>query len=215
MDATLDVIREGLERLRTAKQPPKVFGAESHGFKLNRRLPESAVQKFETTHRVRLPADYRHFLTELGNGGAGPYYGVFKLGEMDDSFGFQKWKEGDGFIGVLSEPFPHTSPWNDLTDEPEEIDDEEAYERALDAFDTRYWDAKNVNGAIPICHEGCAYRDWLVVTGPEAGHVWHDARTDHAGLYPISIGKKKRVTFWEWYVNWLDEALAKLPNGRG
>jgi len=133
---------------------------------------------------------------------------------MDDCFDFRKWKEGDGFVGKLSKPFPHKKPWNDLTGEPEETDDEEEYEKALEAFDERYWTPDNVNGAIPICHEGCANRDWLVVTGPEAGHVWHDARTDQKGLYPIAIGKKKRVTFLEWYVDWLNQALAKLPKHR-
>ena len=214
MHASFDAIRDGLERLRTAKRQPKVFGAESHGFKLNPPLPELAVQKFEAKHRIRLPEDYRGFLIHLGNGGAGPFWGVFKLGEMDDSFDAQKWKEGDGFVGVLSKPFPHTSRWNDLPEAPEESDDEVQYEKALEAVDAIYWNSDNVNGAIPLCHEGCAYRDWLVVTGREAGHIWHDARTDQAGLWPVSLGKKKRVTFLEWYVHWFDEALAKLPKPR-
>lgn len=214
VDATFDAVRDGLERLRTAKRQPKVFGAEFHGFKLNPPVSEAAVRKFEVKHRIRLPEDYRGFLIHLGNGGAGPFYGVFKMGEMDDGFAFQKWKEGDGFVGVLSEPFPHTAAWNDLGGEPEETDDEEEYEKALEAFDERYWNPANVNGAIPVCHEGCAYRDWLIVTGPEAGHMWHDARTDQAGLRPISIGKKKRITFLDWYVHWLNEALAKLPKPR-
>jgi hypothetical protein len=154
-------------------------------------------------------------VVKLGNGGAGPYYGVFKLGEMDASYEFQDWEEGDGFVGVLSEPFPHTSAWNDLTGQPVESDDEEAYEEALEVFDGRYWDPVNVNGAIPICHEGCALRDWLVVTGPEAGHVWHDARADLEGLKPIGIGAKKRVTFLNWYESWLNEALATLPKRGG
>ena len=214
MDTTFDAIREGLERLRTAKRPPKVFGAELHGFALNPLLSESAVQKFEAKHRIRLPEDYRGFLINLGNGGAGPFWGVFKLGEMDDCHDVKKWKAGDGMVGTLSKPFPHTKPWNDvpeLPEEPEDEDDEAEYEKALEAFDEIYWNPDNVNGAIPLCHEGCAYRDWLVVTGREAGHMWHDARTNQAGLYPISIGKQKRVTFLQWYLHWLNEALAKLP----
>ncbi len=148
METSFDTICDGLERLRTAKRQPKVFGAESHGFNLNPPLSDSAVQKFETKHRVRLPEDYRRFLVNVGNGGAGPFYGVFKLGEMDDSFDFQKWKEGDGFVGVLSKPFPHTAPWNDLPEEPEETEDEEQYEKAIEAFDAIYWNPDNVSGAI-------------------------------------------------------------------
>jgi hypothetical protein len=31
-------------------------------------------------HRVTLPKEYRTFLTSLGNGGAGPFYGILRLG---------------------------------------------------------------------------------------------------------------------------------------
>ena len=209
MSAKLETIHQDLERLRAVRPRPQVFGAESHGFVLNSPLSAAAVETFEAKHRVRLPADYRRFLIEVGNGGAGPYYGIFKLGEMDDSFGFQRWSESDGFVGVLSRPFPHTEAWNDLTGEPEDEGDEEAFEE----FDKQYWSSERVNGAIPICHEGCAIRDWLVVSGPEAGHIWHDARVDEEGLRPVSIGTKTRVTFLEWYLHWLDAALARLRSG--
>lgn len=214
VDATFDAIRDGLKRLRAAKCQTKVFGATLHKFKLNPPLSEPAVKTFEATHRIRLPEDYREFLIKVGNGGAGPFYGLYKLGEMDDSVDFCKWEESDGFIGVLSKPFPHTAPWNDLTGEPEDIENQADYQKAYEAFNEIYWNSDNVNGAIPLCHEGCALRDWLIVTGPEAGHMWHDARTEQAGLSPISLGKA-RVTFLEWYVHWLDGALATLPKLRG
>jgi hypothetical protein len=137
VEASFDAIRDGLERLRTAKRQPNVFGAESHGFKLHPPLSESTVGKFEAKYRIRLPEEYRGFLINLGNGGAGPFYGLFKLGEMDDCHDFQKWEEGDGFVGVLARSFPHSAAWNDLPAEPEETGDEEVYEERLDAFDRR------------------------------------------------------------------------------
>jgi hypothetical protein len=84
-----------------------VFGADSHQFLVNDPLAESVVQTFERKHKIQLPADYRSFLTTIGNGGAGPYYGIFPLGYMDGvGSAIQPWTEQDGFIGVLSEPFP-------------------------------------------------------------------------------------------------------------
>ena len=42
---------------------PEVFGAESHKFKLNPPLSESVVKRFETKHKIRLPEDYRRFVS--------------------------------------------------------------------------------------------------------------------------------------------------------
>src|SRR5207248_3267645 len=104
---------------------------------------------------------------------AGPYYGLFRLGEMDDGFDFGPW--GD-FIGQLSTPFPHTSAWNDMAEKPEYqgSDDDGRFDSLIEAFDKGYYDPRHVCGAIPICHLGCARRQWLVITGSEAENVLCD-----------------------------------------
>lgn len=218
MEADSAAIRDGLRRLREAPVPPKVFGSNAHKFRAHPPLTEEVVREFEVAHRITLPAEYRGFLLHVGNGGAGPYYGLFKLGEMDDGFGHAAWKENDGFVGVPSEPFPHTEPWNDFSEEPEFDESREGDKEYEADYDTRrsvwerkvYWSPANVNGAIPICHLGCAQRQWLVVTGPEAGNVWFDLRVDKAGLYPLSDDEADRVSFLRWYRSWLDDALRKL-----
>lgn len=166
---------------------------------------------------MRLPADYRGFLIHVGNGGAGPAYGLFKLGEMDNGFGHKRWREEDGLVGTLAEPFPLRSAWNDRTGEPEydasrESDPqwEDEYQRRLDEWEYVYWNSANVNGAIPICHLGCAYRQWLVITGPEAGNIWDDRRADLGGLKPLQQKGRDRVLFAQWYDDWLHAALQQL-----
>ena len=169
---------------------------------------------FEKLHAVTLPDDYRHFMSHIGNGGAGPYYGVFPLGQMDGTGEeFELWNERDGLIGVLSESFPLRDAWNDLSGRPSEELLEtnlEEYERQLGEFEKIYWDPARTNGALPICHMGCALRIWLAVSGEEAGHLWRDGRADDTGLSPLTLKNNVRATFSSWYEEWLDEALQTL-----
>ena len=72
----------------------------------------------------------------------------------------------------------------------------------------------HVNGAFPIGHYGCTIYAWLVVTGPEAGNMWLEDRGADNGLSPFSSQHCERLTFYEWYREWLDEAIGKL-NSQG
>ena len=197
------------ERLRTAA--PEVFGANGHQFALNAPLVETQVLTFERQHAIRLPPEYRRFLIELGNGGAGPYYGVHPLGTFDGvSDDVRPW---DDFVGSLAEPFAFREPWNDLVDCPDHAladTDEEEYERRMNAFESRYWHPSVMNGAFPVCHKGCALRIWLVVSGGEAGNVWCDDRADYGGIAPVLTHGGGRATFGAWYIEWLDEALRAI-----
>lgn len=204
-------IREEVEFL--AHRGGTVFGAASHGFHLSPVLTESEVAAFERQHGVALPQDYRLFLMMVGGGGAGPYHGLFRFGETDDGFDFRAWRACDGFVGTPGTPFPHTAAWNDLDGLPCESlagTDEGEYSRQMEKFEERYYRA--IDGAIPICHLGCALRQWLVVTGPEAGHVWLDSRSDFEGLSPVLDDGVSRTTFYVWYRTWLDKALAAAPD---
>lgn len=200
-------VREGLADLR--KRDPKgriVFGASSHLYRLCEPVVESDLCAFEATNEILLPAEYRTFLAELGSGGAGPYYSIFKLGEMDDADGLKPWTQG-GLVGVLGRHFPHRDRWNLSESELErlyESDDDEEILRT-------YWIA--VDGALPICHHGCALRDWLVVSGPEAGYVWHDATAEYGGWSPCARPDGRRMTFADWYLDWFDKAIAAAALG--
>lgn len=187
------------------------FESDEAEFQCSAVMTEAEVLEFERAHAVRLPEEYRAFLMCVGKGGAGPGYGVFDLGECDVGFDFRAWHEGDGFVGTLRLPFPHAAAWNDLAGMPEDAlceTDEAAYERQRAAFEAGYF--APLDGAIPICHLGCALRLWLIVSGPEAGHVWEDRRADFEGLAPVQTRGGVRVSFYMWYRGWLDEEMGKL-----
>jgi hypothetical protein len=85
MAVNYESIRKRLELLRSATVKPDVFGWGAHGFKANPPVTESRLHEFESRRGVQLPEDYRGFLLNVGNGGAGPHYGLFALGEMAEN----------------------------------------------------------------------------------------------------------------------------------
>jgi hypothetical protein len=205
MTLSPDDVRAKLKRLEELDPRHRtLFGAMLHHYRLAPVVDEVTVADFEAQHGVALPPDYRHFLTAVGNGGAGPYYGVFALGEEDAAYGNAPWKPGV-LVGDLSRPFPYHEAWNLPADDIAAI---QAAEEDDHPLLLSYWGPRD--GAIPVCHEGCALRDWLVVSGPEAGHMWHDATADMEGWRPITDASGGRVTFGAWYRAWLEKALLEL-----
>src|SRR5262249_10052106 len=101
-----------LHRLRAADTCFRVFGSEQHRYRLGPVLSEAELAAFERDNAIRLPEDYRRFLSTVGNGGAGPYYGLEPL----STFGRD-----------LSRPFPLVAATDTLTDE--------ALERLLNCAD--------------------------------------------------------------------------------
>ncbi|MHC4177781.1 MAG: SMI1/KNR4 family protein [Planctomycetota bacterium] len=72
-------IRHDLDRLRIADSEHQLFGAEEHRYVVRPRLSLTTINEFEARHRIELPDEYRLFLQLVGNGGAGPGYGLFAL----------------------------------------------------------------------------------------------------------------------------------------
>jgi hypothetical protein len=76
---------------------------------------------------------------QVADGGADPYYGVFPLGMMDGSgYKSRVWREGDGFVGLLSEPFPLREASNDIREIPAETlaeKNEEEHKRQLKVYE--------------------------------------------------------------------------------
>ncbi|MER5424314.1 SMI1/KNR4 family protein [Streptosporangium roseum] len=141
----LDAIRRGIDALREYDTDLRCFGAREHRYRFKPPLDEAALAAVEARIGVRFPADYRTFLTRLGNGGAGPYYGVHGL-------------RPDG-AWARFRPFPFTQEW-----EPPDQDDED-YDDVMEAA---------FEGLLPIAEHGCGYRSHLVVKGSAAGQVWGD-----------------------------------------
>lgn len=206
-----------LRALDGADSDREAFGSSAHGYQVSPRATPEEVRAFETKHGISLPDDYRTFIMSVGNGGAGPFYGLFPLGLFDGAGqGLEPWEEGDGTVGILREPFPHSAAWN-LAEERFERPDfasDEAEHEWVARLDDEAWDPALMNGAFPICHHGCAYRTYLVVTGPERGNLWFDGRASDEGIVPHAGPDGQHITFGDWYEAWLDGRLDEAGNIR-
>ncbi|HET9954790.1 MAG TPA: SMI1/KNR4 family protein [Polyangiaceae bacterium] len=199
-----------LAQLEQADQSYGLFGARAHRYRLNPCVEEAALARRERELGVRLPEAYRQFLTELGNGGAGPSYGVFAFegGESEDYTKYER----------LAHPFAYTEEYNPtwLLDEDEDEGTEEEEDSSEDEDDPRhrYWEAFDDRGALYICHHGCGGRSFLVVSGRAAGQVWCDGVADDGGYSPELDASGAPFTFDTWYLDWLERALASLAGPR-
>jgi hypothetical protein len=136
-------VRNVLEKMRVKDCDFHVFGAEQHRYLLGPTLTEEELTAFEQEHHVTLPYDYRFFLQCIGDGGAGPSYGIPSLkNAMRDS--------------DLSGPFP-------LIGAEEEIPIEISPVRK---------NTNIFPGMLLIGYEGCGTCLYLVVNGPAYGTIW-------------------------------------------
>jgi hypothetical protein len=151
------------------------------GLRLGRCLDETELRAFEARHGVSLPADYRAFLSRVGNGGPGPpAYGCAALGETADDMDAEQ-RAGWSGLPQVALPFPFTKSW---VWEEGAVSDEGTREQTL-------------RGCVYVGNDGCGMYWFVVVTGPERGNVWMICGE---GITPTS----PKRDFARWYEDWLD-----------
>ena len=180
----------------------EVFGSKRHKYEFNKTLSEKEIIKFENENGILLPKGYKMFLNMIGNGGAGPYYGLEPL--ENGKYSDLDYKNKDDLID-LSKSFLHTEHWN--------IDLGEYNGKEYEKKETEYFDNKWINGLLKISNFGCGISLCLVVNGKEYGNIWVDDRCNDQGLYPAPYFKSKtKLSFLDWYELWLDIEIKKAGN---
>jgi len=183
-----------------------IFGVTNHQYKLNPPVPAAELDAFEAAWGVRLPDDYRYFVMEIGNGGAGPGYGLYPLGLEGIDKTTQLGPLRPAIAENLARPFPHAKRWN--TDAPDYGDQEEV-ERRIEENEADYVKDDWVRGAFPISNQGCGIIIYLVVSGPQRGYLWVDDRESCGGIYSIGGDDSDPVSFSTWYSDWLSWSLSE------
>jgi hypothetical protein len=168
-----------VEKLREVRERGlSCFGAKAHGFRLNAPIPLAELERFEAARGVTLPTCYRTFLLEAGHGGAGPYYGLYKLDAWDD---FATWVLDDAPADLLARVCPLRPG------------------RAPDVPRSSERDLSWYGGTLSLGTQGCAFMTLLIVTGEYRGRVVY---VDADGTPPY-VGREP--DFLAWYERWLDE----------
>ena len=141
----IEELRSLLEKTRATDADLKQFGAEHHKYQWNPPASLKEIEKFEKETGISLPDGYRNFLLQAGNGGAGPFYGLFSLEQVK---GWLSWQVEPGETPYLA---PGTDP-----DSLKDLGDRD--------HDWR-------RGCIPIESQGDTYFTYLLVAGPDRGRV--------------------------------------------
>lgn len=175
-------------------------GAASHRYTFNKCLSEEGIKRVEKENNIQLPPDYKEFIATIGDGGPGPGHGLFSLQEAMKDF-----KLASNPTIQLHKPFPYTTAWN--ASWINDVDwDEETPSAALN---DPYMDVSHINGTLQLVHAGYGCSNLLIVNGKEAGTIWFDGRADYSGIFPETHKNKQRMTFLEWYTQWVEEMLMK------
>ncbi|MEH1846177.1 MAG: SMI1/KNR4 family protein [Nostoc sp.] len=213
-------LKEKLTQLAILDATFEVFGSESHRYQFKPCLSNKDIQAFESRYNITLPSEYRNFLLEVGNGGAGPGYGLSGLSgiEFKDVTPEKLYQENDE---ILSRPFPFTAAWNDL-------DLIVMNNTGFVAKSDAYFDDKLIQGTLTITNYGCGIYAMLVITGEQSGKIWIDDRTNDNGIYPASLSfchafhdtnsddfhqdsdEEQPLYFYEWYEDWLNRSLDQI-----
>ena len=202
----LERIKQKLKELKATDVNFEVFGSEEHRYSFNPVLTENEITSFEKKHNLTLAEEYRLFIKEIGNGGAGPFYGLLSLEDNEDQsvnldFDFPFDAENPLSLDKYAE-------YNEKIAgayEANNMDEEQALTDLKDSLiEEEYQNA--IKGITFLCHEGCCMFNVLILKGKDKGTVWWFNFSDEVGVLPI-IHKEKSVSFLDWYEIWLDDSL--------
>lgn len=125
----------------------QLFGAESHSYSFGSLLTEEQISIVEDKLDVELPEELKAFYMHLGNGGAGPHYGLVKLENLT---GYKP-----------NKPYPGIEYFRRVA------------EREGDLSDDGYFEIlhEEIQGLISVIPEGCGHEICLATSGENVGKV--------------------------------------------
>ncbi len=189
-------LRELVAKAANVDRDYKVFGAKSHKYRLNPTVSIEEVQQFEQEYHLTLPEEYVFFLTKVGNGGAGPYYGLYSLKTLRIYNGDNQFNNNPVFIDNNLTLETWNQKVHDLYDDDcNGTDDNDAWDRI---------EAEILAGVLVIGTQGCTYDHLLMCKGSETGKIVYDNNDWTPDCPPFLTG----MTFLDWYEQYFEEIIA-------
>lgn len=199
--ATIERIKAKLADLRQLDSACKLFGSSSHRYRLGPPLTASELAVCEKELGTGLPSEYRDFVTQVGHGGAGPFYSLFQLSGNDP--------ENITDPDQIRKPFRWTDATIPMQWQNPETEDDVWIESDVTAGESPdVW--LMVPGVLYLCHYGCGIRLFLIVNGPQSDEVWMDRQADNKGIIPERGEDGSKLRFLDWYERWLDEGISRF-----
>lgn len=183
-----DAIKAKIETLADFDKTRQAFGAAHHKYEFGTKLSESDICAWENRSQTRLPVDVRTYYLQFGDGGAGPFYGMKSLSEID--------------LYKPESPFRNRAYLAALAKSRAISEDEECdydYEDDTSWFVPR----DDYQGLISIIEFGCGEQYCAVTNGAERGAIVFKTM-DH-GISEVG-------SLPDAFHRWLDEELGNFRN---
>ena len=184
IDARIKIIMEKMEKLKD-KNPEYPCGDFPPVW--DKPLKEERVASFEKKNGIKLPEDYRRFITTVAGSCSQPFYGLCSIFGHDQA-------DVD-----INKKFKYT------------------IENPLDIYKLSDEEYNNLNnemvyaGFIFLCDEGCGMYSILIVNsdGQDTyGTVWYFDLANDAGTFPLlNPVDKKPMNFLDWLEYYADRTL--------
>ncbi len=181
----------------------KMFGVADHQYRLASPVDLAFVRTIEEKYHFRFPEDYVQFITEVGDGGAGPGYGLYSFGYYHTEVKSAKEaKVREAYLCGLGREIQL------LPIEPEWLEDfcisKKEYEKNPEKYfrggkGSFNWDNDTPYGFFHLGTYGCGRDFGLITAGERYGQVFIN---DTEGLFELESD-----SFQAFYQDWLDFIL--------
>lgn len=223
----LSQIRVKLDALRSHDPDFFVFGAYRHQYRLGDPISESSLVRIETKLQVGLPEEFRQFLLQIGNGGAGPGLGLERLDlgppavaevlartenafAYRDTFESMYWKTAR-LLSIDSTLLARECKLHGT------LHMSEVSGSSDDEWFGNVWMKYN-DGMLPLADLGGGMVAKLMVSGEKRGTIWivdeseGESFVEFRDASDIACGEvdsTKEYKFVDWYEHWLDQSYRK------